>query len=142
MSPQVALNLYIAHLRTSIYFLKTPNSKFLVAFGYEDLMKKVATWYVFNQTKWSELCGFFSNKNAYNVIDLKWHFTSTSFQIHILIKLKSIHTLHQQGKKMPYHNLFKSFKLKIQIKPLLLKPSIEMNHLHPYFFKFLRSYVF
>ena len=92
--------------------------------------------------KWSELCGFFSNKNAYNVIDLKWHFTSTSFQIHILINLKSIHTLHQQGKKMPYHNLFKSFKLKIQTKPLLLKTSIEMSHLYSYFFKFLWSYVF
>jgi len=45
-------------------------------------------------------------------------------------------------KKMPYHDLFKSFKLKIQIKPLLLKTSIEMNHLYSYFFKFLQSYVF
>lgn len=138
MSPQLTRNLYIAHLRTSLHFLKTPNSEFLVAFGYEDLMKNAAAWYIFNQTKWS---GFFSNKNAYNLIDLKWHFTSTSFQIHILINLKSIHTFHQQGKKMPYHTLFKSFKPKIQIKPLLLKTSIKTNHLYSYFFKFLRPYV-
>ena len=53
-------------------------------------------------------------------MDLKWLLTP-NHQIHILLKLKSIHKFSSIENNLLFHTLFKSFKLKFEIQILIFK---------------------